>query len=445
MKLIKQILLVTLLHSLAFAKAQPSVNDTVEKSVRYLQNTQFQKTSGIYMAGEWPVDMTSYLLPALLGVGKLFARSTDEPTSFASASVVNLLAEIYLAEPTLHDIPKMIDLSVASFPTYKTGEVYSYYRWQNYEEKQVRGPLAKGYAPKYLFGLTNIPADADTTSSTYMALAYADLIRENKNISDFKLPQETLDAFNTHRDVNRKSHYYNWLDGVRKSGAFLTWFQNDQDPNMPRGVFAKPDKGTRIPFGVNDVDCVVNANVLRLLAATNNGNHPGYSDSCEFLNSMILRQKQTQCGIYYPNSYGVFYSIANAYKAGAQCLEKSRDKAIHFILSNQKEDGSWDNEPSIGRTDTVQSTALALLAIMNYDKEGAETYSGIVRFGARYLLSQMKTTKSGEVYWKGEVFFSAVAQARNTVLWRSNAYTTALVTLALIKAKDYIGTGGNEP
>lgn len=441
MAFFKRILILLLVVSqaaLAGQKQIPSVDEAVARSLRYISHQQFQQNSDIYLAGEWPVEMKSYLLPALLGVGKLFAQPTDEPTSFASSSIINLLAETYLIQPNQSEIPQMINLGIQSLPVYKTGQIYSYYRWQDYKGTQVRGPLAKGYVPEYIRGLTNIPADADTTSATYMALAYSNLINQQTHLSEFSIPTEALDTFNTHRDLDRKSHYFNSLEKIRNSGAFLTWFQNDKDASMPRGIFKKPDQGTRIPFGKNDVDCVVNANVMRLLTATNNKNHPGYADSCRLLNTVIMKENQKSCGIYYPNSYATFYSISNVYKAGAECLVPSRHKALDFIITTQKEDGSWDNEPGIGRTDTIQSTALALNALMNYTAKGEIKYSQIIRRGAQYLLKQHRTNSDSEIYWKGEVFFSAVAQARNTVLWRSNTYTTALVTLALVKAQDYL-------
>lgn len=428
------------IQAYAFNRSTPSVNDVVPKTLAYLEHQQFQENKNIYTAGEWPAEMRSYFVPALLGVGRLFAKPTQEPTSFATSSIMNLLAEIYLTKPSLApEIPAMIRLGVSSLTEYKDNDVFSYYKWQEYRGVKVRGPLADDYIPEYIRGLTNIPSDADTTSATYLALAYSDLISLQKKISDYKIPQGALDTFNTHRDMNRKSHYYNWLDSIRRSGAFLTWFQWDHDPKMPRGVFAKPDRGIRIPFGFNDVDCVVNANVLRLFTATNNTGHPGYNDSCKLLNFVIKKNLQTQCGIYYPNSYAVFFSISNVYKAGATCLEETRDTSIRFLVSTQKSDGSWDNEPGIGRTDTIQSTALAINALINYTQKGDPQYRDAVKAGAQYLLNNFKKKGKNEIFWDGEVFFAAVAQARNTVLWRSDSYTTSLATLALVKAQDYLG------
>ncbi len=427
------------LNAQAFGRATLSVDQVVQKSLNYLAHEQYQEKDHLYSAGEWPANMKAYLLPAALGVGKLFSTPTEEPTAFATSSILNLLSEAYLAEPNLQQIPTLLEKGISSLDLYREGDLYSYYQSQNYKGVKVHAPLADGYVPNYIRGLTNVPLDADTTSVSYMARAYFDLIKEQKNISTFTVPQTALDAFNTHRDLNRTPHYYNFLDSIKNSGAFLTWFQHDHDPKMPRGVFAKPDKGTRIPFGFNDVDCVVNANVMRLLTLTQNSSHPGYNDSCKLLNFSILKNKQSQCGIYYPNSYAVFFSTSNVYKAGAKCLEESKEAALRFIISTQNDDGSWANEPGIGRTDLVQSTALALNALMNYTEPNTPQFRSAIKAGVQFLLQARKEKKDSEIYWPGEVFFSAVAQARNTVLWRSDSYTTALVVLALTKAQNYLG------
>lgn len=438
-------LFLLLVTSTGFAKNRALLENTpldqvVEKSLRFVESSQKKQNEELYFKGEWPVEMRSYLLPALLGVGKLFAKPTEEPTSFATSSISNLLANIYFENQKYSQIKNMILLGLDSVEqNYKAGDVYSYYTEMNYNGTTVRGPRAvKAYVPKFIQGLTNIPPDADTTSVTYTAKYFNSVINSNST-SAFVVPAGALNTFSSFRDENRTSHYYNWLDGIRKSGAYMTWFIDEKSKAMPRGVFAKPDKGARIPFNFNDVDCVVNANVLRMLTLTKNENQAGYKESCDVLNFSIEKNLESQCGIYYPNSMAVFFTISNAYKAGAQCLEKSKAKAVQKILEAQDyTEGSWSNAPGIGRTDKVQSTALAMIALMNYSEKENIRYDYSVKLGIKYLLSQAKTNSKSEVYWPGEVFFSAVAQARNTVLWRSDSYTTALVALAIVKSQNYL-------
>ena len=428
-----------------FAKNRASLDEVpldtiVEKSLHFVEASQKKQNEEFYFKGEWPVEMRSYFLPALLGVGKFFAKPTDEPTAFATSSISNLLASIYFENSKYNQIKNMISVGLESVDqNYKSGDVYSYYPEMDYKGTIVRGPRAgAAYVPKFIQGLTNVPADADTTSVTYTAKYFNSLINNNL-AAPFIVPANALNTFSTFRDENRTSHYYNWLDGIRKSGAFMTWFIDEKSTAMPRGVFAKPDKGARIPFIFNDVDCVVNANVLRMLTLTKNQNQTGYKESCDVLNFSIEKNLESQCGIYYPNSMAVFFTISNAYKAGASCLEKSKPKALQKIQEAQDySEGSWSNTPGIGRTDKVQSTALAMIALMNYSEKENLRYNYSIKLGIKYLLAQAKIKSESEIYWDGEVFFSAVAQARNTVLWRSDSYTTALVGLALAQSQNYL-------
>ena len=284
----------------------------VQKALLYIEGDQFSADNQMYWKGEWPVQMRSYLLPALLGVGKLWAKPTDEPTSFATVSIMNLLAETYVLNPNFQNIVPLLEKGLDSVKHYTDQDVFNYYNWVDYHGTLVRGPKAKGYVPGYIQGLTHVPSDADTTSATFLSKAYYELITAKKPMTSFQVPTGALNTFSLYRDVHRTPHYYNYLDSIKNSGAFMTWFIDEK--NMPKGLTAKPDLGARIPFGFNDVDCVVNANVLRLLTETNNKAQAGYDQSCELLNFVINKGKQAQCGIYYPNSYAVFFSISNAYK-----------------------------------------------------------------------------------------------------------------------------------
>ena len=292
-------------------KHSESIEVIIEKSLKFIEVSQKKQNDGLYFKGEWPVDMRSYFLPALLGVGKLFAQPVDEPTSFATSSISNILAGIYFENSKYQQIKPMIKYGLISVEqNYKVGDVYSYYSEMDFNGTTVRGPRAvRDYIPEYIQGLTHIPPDADTTSVTYVAKFFDALMNQTKKI---EVPQGALETFSMFRDLNRTSHYYNWLDGVRKSGAFMTWFIDEKSPTIPKSVFDKPDLGARIPFNFNDVDCVVNANVLRMLTLTENKNQAGYKESCDVLNFSVLNNLQSQCGIYYPNSFAVFFTISNA-------------------------------------------------------------------------------------------------------------------------------------
>jgi hypothetical protein len=422
------------------------LDGVLQKSLVFLSQAQFSADAGFYVSGEWPVQMKSYLIPSLVGLGRPLALPSEEPTAFATASILNLLSEAYLLDSDLRSVPEIINRALPSFSRYRENELFYYYPMTDFKTLRLHVPLDPHYVPRKMMSLALVPPDADTTSVGFTSLAFADLILKKKPISEFEVPTETLSTLDKYRDLNRLPHPYNRLNGgVKNSGAYMTWLWDENAPSSSffKSINDNPRKGYRIVFGRNDVDCVVNANVLRLLALTKNENEPGFKNSCQFLNDSILRSRdmQTQakyCGLYYPNTFGAIYSISNAYKAGATCLSQSRAQALKLILERQNQDGSWSNDPGIGRTDQVQTTASALNALLNYVDADDRSYVDVVRRGAEFLISQSKNKDQNRAFWTGEVFFSAGPAARNSILWRSDAYTTALAVLSLTKAKVYL-------
>ena len=104
-----------------FAKKSQTENidSLVQKSIQFLTNAQMTSQQDIYSPGEWPTNMRTYLLPSVLGVGQPFSLPIQEPTAFTTASVVNLLSEIYEIDPQISQIPAMIRLATTSFYLYK--------------------------------------------------------------------------------------------------------------------------------------------------------------------------------------------------------------------------------------------------------------------------------------------------------------------------------------
>jgi hypothetical protein len=265
---------------------------------------------------------------------------------------------------------------------------------------------------------------------------YAQTIHDGKTpkTDNVSLPKATLKAFSTFRDVNRAPHVYDAQQGVQNSGAFLTWFWDENDPKMPRDYFATPDLGTRIPFNTNDVDCVVNTNVVKALTLSAQESSPGYREACDYLNGVVANQKFYDCGMYYPSTYVLPYSIASAQELGASCLEPSRAAMLSLVQAGQQADGSWRNSWENPYPDTVQSTAWALNVLLLLGDPTDSKEISAVRSGIDFLLSQSKHDDNGNLYWGGEIFFAATFLARTSVVWRSTPYTTAVVLRALVLA-----------
>lgn len=414
-------------------KSARTLSDLVVASVRLVAEEQKAKADRVYVAGEWPSQIESTLMPIAAGVGRPIGTD-EEASAFTTATVMNQLALIYLENPHLRaraeisQIPELLTRGAASLERYQEGELYNFYPPRLWQGVMVRQPADMTLA-RIWKGFTNIPEDADTTSVVYTAkLNVARVTGAAAHV-----PTAVYGSFAKHRDLNREPHFYNKDLKQKNTGAFMTWQMDEFDPKMPRFPFSDPKAGVRIPFNVNDVDCIVNLNVLRMLTLDDRTEAEGSDAACRYINQVIRRGQQATCGIYYPNTYHIAYSAALLENAGSSCLEPdSKAHTIRAILKNQSADGGWDNLGNIWN-DSIHATAYAMAALMEFgDAREPGTYAALVS-GASFLIHEMKTTKHGLPYWRAEGFFTATALARSLVMWRSTAYTTALVASVLAK------------
>ncbi len=433
-----------------------SLKDISAKTLDYVLNNQKQETSDIYLKGEWPTQIQSTLVPALVGVGRLFGKN-EEATAFTTAAVINNLSRLYLNnlelqnEAPFNRIPEAIQNGINTFDRYRDGETYNFYPSRISNGVSVRRPINMSLA-KIWHGFTNIPNDSDTTSAVLTSLFYNSQI----NQSDFKISTEALETMSKFVDNDRNPMFYNRSVGQKRTGAFMTWLMDEKDPAMPRGYFSKPEKGVRIPFNKNDVDCVVNANILSLLAMTESKNVAGQNEACGLLNNIIQKDQHAKCGIYYPNTFNLSYAVSVAAKSGLQCItEDSYSKMIKKILSSQTAEGSWTNIDNIWEDPTI-STAFALYSLLNLPHNDSpeldrQIYSSLV-YGTHYLLKTI-TEKNGLLYWSPDNFFTATAIARSLVMWRSKAYTNSIISAVLLsmhkkypqfKAQNYLSLNFGE-
>jgi hypothetical protein len=247
----------------------------------------------------------------------------------------------------------------------------------------------------------------------------------------YQIPAKALNDFSKYRDLDRKAMFYNKGINVQNTGGFMTWLFDENDPAMPRFFFANAKDGTRIPFNRNDVDCIVNANVLKMLALAKRGDIEGRNEACAMINSMIDHDQHASCGIYYPNTMNLSFSLAGAEKAGETCItDQSHQKIVNKILSIQTEDGSWQNDKNIWQ-DPVLTTSFAMVALLHFGDLKETRVQAAIRFGAHYLLANMKQ-KDGDFYWPADHFFTATALARSLIMWSSKAYTNVIIASVLL-------------
>lgn len=125
-------------------------------------------------------------------------------------------------------------------------------------------------------------------------------------------------ALKKHR-IPFKSNLEIILANRNEQGLFYTWIR---------------DSGQE-----NDIDCVVNANVLRYL-----GENEDTEKVCKYLNDIVLHEKEGSCSLYYPDKLTFYYAISRAYFNGISCLSNSVELIINRIISIKKKEGSFGNE-----------------------------------------------------------------------------------------------------
>ncbi len=427
---------------LAEAKNKVDISNLTLKDISYqaidhVLETQIDSdTDRYYLKGEWPTEIQSSLIPALVGVGKAFGKD-QEASAFTTGSVINILAQIYLDNPSLiledpmKQIPERVQSGINTFSRYESDGTYNFYPETIANGKSVRRPIGMTLFPLW-YGFTNIPNDADTTSVVLSAL----VLNSKINHTEYIIPESTLSQFSQYTDSHRHPMFYNKAKKRVNTGAFMTWLYDEKNPDMPRFYFADSGKGQRIPFNKNDVDCVVNANILKMFALAKQKNRFGQNEACQTINDMILADEHATCGIYYPNMFNLSFVLGRAKQAGESCIsESSEQKILQMIFKMQNPDGSWLNEKDFWK-DPVLTTAFALDALMHYSKPlDAKTFEALSK-GIHFLLKNFKE-KNSKIYWTADNFFTATAIARSLIMWRSSAYTNAIVSSTLIKMHQY--------
>jgi hypothetical protein len=274
-----------------------------------------------------------------------------------------------------------------------------------------------------LYAAANLANDEDDTAFAYLANKHHQTINGVPSpllLADGEIGQ-IFSRFRNLPGVSDK--YLETNKGQRSVGAFLTWFANDDSIGIiPDISFKTP----YIPYGSNDTDCIVNANVLNVLATYDELYTDGVPDACEFVIDSFAHGEEKTCGLYYPSPYTLHYSAARAFYNGATCLESAVDMAVTDILYAQNPDGSWS---STLPHDDVHTSLYALGALLYSGKTNDKYMRQVIEFGLDYIIQNAKSFNEGSKFWEGGVMFSGGRGAfRTGVVWRSDAYTTALAT-----------------
>jgi hypothetical protein len=305
--------------------------------------------------------------------------------------------------------------------------------------------------------LANIPNDTDDT-----ALAITTLHLDATFDQLGWLDRGPIEAMLRWRDEGRSVEDGRDRWKLPGSGGFLTWLKDEDLPRRER--FATPETGV-IPLGVNNVDCVVNANALAALGFAGEADHPAAWAASALMARAAEMRAWPECGLYYPQRMMFPYTLSRAYRdAGVRnpAMRQAMRRLLFDLLRDQQELAR--REPRRrgafpGGADSTYDlpTALALSALLNIGEEIAREarveadYHRAVADAVAYLLAHQRdepirfadtfnrnydherfpSRRDTARTWDSGLFYSA--SRWSLAQWRSQAYTTAMVVEALAK------------
>lgn len=441
----------------SFEVQRDSLMRILQAALDYLVASQITRTiPEVQYAGEWPCYMVMQKPFFLLGVRKKVLDSN----CFSVASTHNLLAKIYLHRRQDKRIPDVLSDARSALLRYRNGERFNFwnllppqrdlYRGDyTYQSKLVRRPTRFKLPTRYIHKAANVAEDADDTALSYTAFYLGSKISGRAANEPAPNSAELANLFDAYRDKNRNNrHWFNYLNDhalKANTGAYLTWHTQEYQFRkwnifkvighnatfyLPFSECYPKAYVPYLPYGSNDFDAVVNANVLGVLALHQASSAKGYRDAVDYLIKKCFRKKYDRAATYYPNRYQFAFALGMAYSNGVSELDTCKAVVRTYLLSRQRKNGSWQSARYINRGDCIQSTAYAINSLMMIDPEPDSEIIYAVQKGMRYLLSKMIQV-NGKIYWEGGVMFSGGTVVRTSLFWKSEAYTTALVAHAL--------------
>lgn len=441
------------------------LEEVVDLGLRYIEITQRRETvAGKSYSGEWPAYMCLKGVFPLLGKKK----QVDDSNCFSVASTHNALAKIILKRPEYRRMIPVLNLAFERVMAYRNNDRFNFWnllppyrilkKGVSIEDQPlVRRPTNFKLRTRYINKAANVVEDADDTALGYMAIALRRKILQEINPADSLLPElKPIGViFDKYRDSNRNNrHWYNYINGNdHETGAYLTWLGDEYQFKRWNIIKVTGHNATfflpfsecyphaykpYIPYGSNDLDGVVNANLLSTLAVCGELDAEGVESAVSFIEKKSKRKRYDRVGIYYPNRYHFAYAVSEAYARGVTELKTSTDYLLQFLLETQDDDGGWSSRRVVNKRDRLQSTAYALNALINIGGFEENKSSEAVEKAIRFLLENSLRDENG-IHWKGGVFFSGGTVVRNCLYWRSDAYTTVIILNAFLSYSDFIG------
>jgi len=438
---------------------QKRLKHHAQMAVNYLKASQQQQSdSPRYFRGEWGSVMEmNFWFPILGG----YQRAYDS-NCFAVAGTFNLLAQAYMAYPEYDEIPEMLKLAMPRILAYESDGSFNFWNALPPTHKHrkifepdnpiVRRPNNFELSLNFIRKSANVANDADDTAAGYMALNYYHKIFRDSvpdSLSNF------VNLVVPYRDYDRRNrHWYNVyrLQG-HDTGAYLTWLADEHEYLGNWNLFKDylhaqlfylpiskmyPHAYTPyIPYGTNEIDPVVNANILSTIAVLKIEKATGYDDAIAYIKQCIKKSDYDFAATYYPNRYHLPYYVSKSWMLGVDDLDEVRAPILTFILETQNEDGSWFSRDFINDEDALQSTIYALNTLIHFDALNDENVKEAAFKALDFIISNKINTLNG-YYWKGGVFFGGGTVVRHVLHWKSDAFTTALALEAFLGLRKYL-------
>lgn len=174
------------------------------------------------------------------------------------------------------------------------------------------------------------------------------------------------------------------FDNRAKNGLFYTWYTLRFNKILKKDYWLIILRGFRNPFGAyrywttneatrHDIDGVVNANVLYYL-----GLRAETQPIIPYIISIIEKNEEAECDLWYRNPLIVYYFFARNYYNGIYGLEPIKDPIIQRILLKVNQNGS------IG--ESALETAMAIISLISLGNK-----SDIIKKAASYLINTQNT------------------------------------------------------
>jgi len=423
--------------------------------LNYLEVEQTKETIELKeYRGEWPAYMDMGRFFTLLALPKKKYRDSN---CFTLAGIFNTLAEIYLRDTSLSKIKPMLQMAYPELLTYSTGNRFNFWKLlppnkslmkleKPVIKPNVRRPTTFCLKSKLINNAANVENDADDASTANLSSLYYSKIFPDS----IYRPLAGNELFDCYLDFNRKNrHWYNsYMKFPKNTKAYLTWHgQEKQFKRLPllnnignsllfptRFSICFPRAfQTYIPWGTNDVDAVVNANILYYQTIKGDAkNGVGYEGAKYLITYMTNRKRWSKAGHYYSNTYHFHYAVSKVLVAGDTSFMNVAKQMVKHIVSTQKKDGSFESRKRLNKRDVLQSTVYALNAMLNFKKSGVDVPDIFIIKSIDYLLGK-KITVNNQTHWEGGVYFSGGTVIRNTLYYKSDAFTSALIAQAFQK------------